>query len=243
MAGPKWYVGRLWRQGCRVYSFMRSQRPTENMRFEGTALCGDRRPQVAVNAAITLERPLLVKGEPAPADRSGDRDRQGDRRGPDRVAHQVDPKALQGLYEYDCGVAAARQSARRQPRARHPQLYQTRQAVGRFHVGRAAGAADRRDRQGRHRVPNDLLQELDRWSSFVYETARPSRRGDARSWSFTPTTRRSCRTRSCAAASFITSLFRSDTMRAIVEVHFPGHQAAPGRRGAQLFYEIRDVAA
>ena len=57
--------------------------------------------------------------------------------------------------------------------------------------------------------PNDLLLELDRMEFFVYET-RETREGAARgrSWSSRATTRRSCRTRSCAAASSTSSASR-----------------------------------
>ena len=61
-------------------------------------------------------------------------------------------KALQGLYEYDA-VSRLRDSQLGDERVkRHPQLHQARQAVGRLRRRRAAGAADRRDRQGRHRI-------------------------------------------------------------------------------------------
>ena len=75
------------------------------MRFEGTdAYVATDDLKVAVNAAIALERPLLVKGRARHRqDRTGDRSRQGARRSSDRDGHiKSTTKAnMQGLYEYD----------------------------------------------------------------------------------------------------------------------------------------------
>ena len=125
------------------------------MRFEGTsAYVATDDLKVAVNAAITLERPLLVKGEPGTGKTVLALEiAKSARRAADRMARQVDHQGAAGPLRIRRGVAAARQPARRRARARHPQLHQARQAVGRLRRRRAPGAADRRDRQGRHRVP------------------------------------------------------------------------------------------
>jgi MoxR-like ATPase len=125
------------------------------MRFEGTenyVATDDLR--VAVNAAIALERPLLVKGEPGT--------------GKTVLAIEVakalgcqliewhiksTTKANQGLYEYDA-VSRLRDGQMGEERATDIKNYiKKRQAVGGLHRRQAACAAHRRDRQGRHRVP------------------------------------------------------------------------------------------
>ena len=109
---------------------------------------------IAVNAAATLGRPLLVKGEPGT--------------GKTMLAVEVaralgrpliewhiksTTRAQQGLYEYDAVAQAARFAARRRPGPRHRQLHRARQALGGVRGRIPAGAADRRSRQGGHRVP------------------------------------------------------------------------------------------
>ena len=125
------------------------------MRFEGTsAYVATDDLKVAVNAAITLERPLLVKGEPGTGKTVLALEIAKSLNAPLIEWHvKSTTKALQGLYEYDA-VSRLRDSQLGDERVqRHPQLHQARQAVGRLRRRRAAGAADRRDRQGRHRIP------------------------------------------------------------------------------------------
>ena len=205
------------------------------MRFEGTsAYVATDDLKVAVNAAITLERPLLVKGEPGTGKTVLALEIAKSLGAPlHRVAHQIDHQGAAGPLRIRRGVAAARQPARRRARQGHPQLHQARQAVGRLRRGRAAGAADRRDRQGRHRVPqrpaagtrsHGVLRLRDRRD---HQGAR-----GGRSWSSPPTTRRSCRTRSCAAASSTTSAFPIRDDAGDHRGAFSRHQAAAGGGGA-----------
>ena len=124
------------------------------MRFEGTSgLCGDRRPEGRGQRRDHAGAAAAGQGRARHRqDRAGARDRQGARRAADRMARQVDHQGAAGPLRIRRGLAPARQPARRRARHRHPQLHQARQAVGRVRRRRAAGAADRRDRQGRHRV-------------------------------------------------------------------------------------------
>ncbi len=126
---------------------------------------------VAVNAAITLERPLLVKGEPGTG-KSVLAEEIAQALGAPLIdlAHQVHHQGPAGPLRIRCGVAPARQPARRRRVSRHPQLHQARQAVGGL---RRRGAPvllideiDKADIE----FPNDLLLELDRMEFFVYET-------------------------------------------------------------------------
>ena len=125
------------------------------MKFTGTdSYVASDDLRVAVNAAIALQRPLLIKGEPGT--------------GKTVLAHEVakalgapiiewhiksTTKAQQGLYEYDA-VSRLRDSQLGDERVKDIANYIKRGKLwDGFTADRAAGPADRRDRQGRHRVP------------------------------------------------------------------------------------------
>ena len=180
------------------------------MRFEGTdTYIATEDLMVAVNAALALERPLLVKGEPGTgktvlAHEVATRARQAAH----PVAHQVHDQGPAGALRVRRRRAPARLPARRRAGARHQQLHRARQALGGLRIERQDGAVLLIDEIDKADIefPNDLLLELDRMEFFVYETketvaATPvGRRSSSRR-----TTRRSCPTRSCAAASSTTS--------------------------------------
>ena len=147
------------------------------MRFEGTedyVATDDLR--VAVNAAITLERPLLVKGEPGTGKTELAR----------QVAAALDvpilewavkstTRAQQGLYEYDA-VSRLRDSQLGDERVhdisnyiRRGRLWQAFAAEQR--VVLLIDEIDKADIE----FPNDLLQELDRMEFHVYETGETIR--------------------------------------------------------------------
>ena len=125
------------------------------MRFSSTdRYIASRDLEVAVNAAVTLQRPLLVKGEPGTGKTVLAQEVAAGARPPaDRVAHQIHHQGAAGPVRIRRRLPPARRPARRRPRARHRQLHRPRQAVGRVRGRRAGRRADRRDRQGRHRVP------------------------------------------------------------------------------------------
>ena len=119
-------------------------------------------------------------------------------------------KAQQGLYEYDA-VSRLRDSQLADvdggERVRNIHNYiVTRRALAGLHRRRAGGAADRRDRQGRHRVP-ERPAARDRPDGVLRLRDARARQGQAPAAgrSSPRTTRRSCPTRSCAAASSTTS--------------------------------------
>jgi len=168
---------------------------------------------LAVNAAITLQRPLLVKGEPGT--------------GKTMLAEEVaaalgmplmqwhiksTTKAQQGLYEYDA-VSRLRDSqlndAESAAKVRDIRNYIVQGTLWQAFtadqpVALLIDEIDKADIE----FPNDLLREIDRMEFYVYETRELVRANTGR-WSSSPrTTRRSCPTPSCAAASSTTSSSR-----------------------------------
>lgn len=177
------------------------------MKFEGTRdYVATDDLKLAVNAAITLERPLLVKGEPGT--------------GKTMLAEQLaasfgarlitwhiksTTKAHQGLYEYDA-VSRLRDS-----QLGVDKVHDVRNYLKKGKLWEAFEADERvillidEIDKADIEFPNDLLQELDKMEFYVYEIDETIKPGSARSSSLPPTTKKSCRTPSCAAASSITS--------------------------------------
>ena len=112
---------------------------------------------LAVNAAARSSARCWSRASPAPARRCWPRKWPRHSSMPLLQWHiKSTTKAQQGLYEYDA-VSRLRDSqladSRRRARQGHPQLHRQGRAVAGVHRRRAGGAPDRRDRQGRHRVP------------------------------------------------------------------------------------------
>ncbi len=205
------------------------------MRFEGTkAYVATDDLKVAVNAAITLERPLLVKGEPGTGKTVLALEIAKALGAPLIEWHiKSTTKALQGLYEYDA-VSRLRDSQLGDQRVADIRNYIKRGKLwDAFVVRRAPGAADRRDRQGRHRVSqrpaagtrsHGVLRLRDERD---HQGAPPAGRGDH------------VEQREGAArrvpAPLLLPLHPLSRCRHDERDHrgaFPRHQAAPGRRGA-----------
>ena len=142
------------------------------MRFEGTgAYVATDDLKVAVNAAITLERPLLVKGEPGTGKTVLAAEVARSINAPLIEWHiKSTTKAAQGLYEYDA-VTRLRDSQLGEIGVKDVKNYIKKGKLWEAfeHNGRPVLLIDEIDKADID-FPNDLLQELDRMEFYVYET-------------------------------------------------------------------------
>jgi MoxR-like ATPase len=213
-------------------------------RFEGTeTYVATEDLRVAVNAAIALERPLLVKGEPGT--------------GKTILAHEIakalgkplitwhiksTTKAQQGLYEYDA-VARLRDSQLGEAKVADIRNYIQRGKLWEAFVAEASPVLlideiDKADIE----FPNDLLLELDRMEFYVYETRETVVARQRPIVLITSNNEKELPDAFLRRCFFHYIRFPDrDTMAEIVEVHYPGLQQALLREALTAFYEIREV--
>ena len=198
---------------------------------------------LAVNAAVRLQRPLLVKGEPGT--------------GKTELARQValslglpliewhvksTTKAQQGLYEYDA-VSRLRDSQLGEARVhevanyiRKGKLWQAFEAEGR--VVLLIDEIDKADIE----FPNDLLQELDRMEFHVYETGEMVRAKHRPVVIITSNNEKELPDAFLRRCFFHYIRFPdAETLAAIVRVHFPDIKGQLLTAALTQFYEIREV--
>src|ERR1700710_2737644 len=192
------------------------------MRFEGTsAYVATDDLKVAVNAAITLERPLLVKGEPGTG-KTVLAMEVAKALGTPLIEWHVKSttKAMQGLYEYDA-VSRLRDSQLGDERVKDIRNYIRRGKLWEAFTAdeRPVLLIDEIDK-AEIEFPNDLLQELDRLEFYVYETIKARRR---------PIVIITSNNEKELPDAFLRLCFfhyirfpDNETMRAIIEEHFPG---------------------
>ncbi len=215
------------------------------MRFEGTSsYMATEDLKVAVNAAIALERPLLVKGEPGTGKTVLALEIARSLGAPLIEWHiKSTTKALQGLYEYDA-VARLRDSQLGDARVADIRNYIKRGKLWDAFVSdeRPVLLIDEIDKADIE-FPNDLLLELDRMEFFVYETAETIRARRRPIVIITSNNEKELPDAFLRRCFFHYIRFPDpDTMRAIVEVHFPGIKQRLVNEALTLFYEIREVS-
>ena len=202
---------------------------------------------LAVNAAITLKRPLLVKGEPG----------TGKTMLAEEVAQALDmpllqwhvkstTKAQQGLYEYDA-VSRLRDSqladADSAERVRDIRNYIVRGVLWQAFsaeqpVVLLIDEIDKADIE----FPNDLLRELDRMEFHVYETRETVRAVHRPLVFITSNNEKELPDAFLRRCFFHYIKFPdADTMRAIVDVHFPGLKKELLAAAMKTFYDVRGL--
>jgi MoxR-like ATPase len=217
----------------------------QETRFEGTeSYVATDDLKLAVNAALTLQRPLLIKGEPGT--------------GKTMLAEEVasalgmpilqwhiksTTKAQQGLYEYDA-VSRLRDSQLGDERVKEIHNYIVKGVLWQAfsadeQVVLLIDEIDKADIE----FPNDLLRELDRMEFHVYET-RELVKAKCR-----PLVIITSNNEKELPDAFLRRCFfhyikfpDKDTMQQIVDVHFPKLKKDLLAQALQTFYEVREVA-
>jgi MoxR-like ATPase len=214
------------------------------MKFEGTQdYVATDDLKVAVNAAVKLRRPLLVKGEPGT--------------GKTVLAHEIasalgapliewhiksTTRAVQGLYEYDA-VARLRDGQLGDERVHDIANYIRRGKLWEAFTSPTLPVLlideiDKADIE----FPNDLLQELDRMEFFVYETGETVKAAERPVVVITSNNEKELPDAFLRRCFFHYIAFPDrETMTRIIDVHFPKIQKTLVSRALDMFYEVREV--
>ena len=214
------------------------------MKFTGTdSYVASDDLRVAVNAAIALQRPLLIKGEPGT--------------GKTVLAHEVakaigapliewhiksTTKAMQGLYEYDA-VSRLLDSQLGDERVKDIANYIKRGKLWDAFTAeqRPVLLIDEIDKADIE-FPNDLLLELDRMEFYVYETQQVVKAAQRPVVMITSNNEKELPDAFLRRCFFHYIRFPDrETMTQIVDVHFPDLQRNLLREALNVFYDIREV--
>ncbi|MFJ5370909.1 AAA family ATPase [Bosea sp. CER48] len=214
------------------------------MRFSGTEnYVATEDLTVAVNAAIRLERPLLVKGEPGTGKTVLAEEVAAALGAPLITWHiKSTTKAQQGLYEYDA-VSRLRDSQLGDPRVSDIANYIKRGKLWEAFASpvRPVLLIDEIDKADIE-FPNDLLLELDRMEFHVYETGETIRAAQRPVMIITSNNEKELPDAFLRRCFFHYIRFPdAETMQAIVEVHFPGIKKRLMEEALRLFFEVREV--
>jgi MoxR-like ATPase len=214
------------------------------MKFQGTSTyVADDDLKLAVNAAITLQRPLLIKGEPG----------TGKTMLAEEVARALakplfqwhiksTTKAQQGLYEYDA-VSRLRDSQLGDGRVGDISNYIVKGVLWQAFESpeQAVVLVDEIDKADIE-FPNDLLRELDRMEFFVYETQQTVKARHRPVIIITSNNEKDLPDAFLRRCFFHYIRFPDkDTMQAIVDVHYPGIKKRLLQAAMEVFFEIREM--
>lgn len=213
-------------------------------RFEGTSdYIATDDLKIAVNAAVALERPLLIKGEPGTGKTVLAYEIARALNAPLITWHvKSTTKAHNGLYEYDA-VSRLRDSQLGEERVHDVRNYLKPGKLWEAFTAptRPVLLIDEIDKADIE-FPNDLLQELDRMEFFVQETGETIRAAVRPIVVITSNNEKELPDAFLRRCFFHYIRFPDDeTMKAIVEVHFPGIKPRLVSEALKTFYEIRDT--
>ena len=214
------------------------------LRFEGSSdYVATEDLKIAVNAAITLQRPLLIKGEPG----------TGKTMLAEEVARALDlpllqwhvkstTKAQQGLYEYDA-VSRLRDSQLGDAKVHDIRNYIVKGVLWEAfdHEGPCVILIDEIDKADIE-FPNDLLRELDRMEFHCYETRETVRARHRPVVFITSNNEKELPDAFLRRCFFHYSRFPDrETMARIVDVHFPGLRKELLTEALEVFFGLREV--
>jgi MoxR-like ATPase len=214
------------------------------MRFDGTKnYVATDDLKVAVNAATTLRRPLLIKGEPGTG-KTVLAQEIATALGAPLIEWNIKSttKAHQGLYEYDA-VARLRDSQLGDERVHDIKNYIKKGKLWEAFTSPVLPVLlideiDKADIE----FPNDLLQELDRMEFYVYETHETIKAAERPIVIITSNNEKELPDAFLRRCFFHYIKFPGrETMQAIIDVHFPGIQKMLVSKAMDIFYEVRDV--
>jgi len=214
------------------------------MKFEGTKdYIATEDLRIAVNAAVTLERPLLIKGEPGTGKTVLAEEVSKALKMPLITWHiKSTTKAQQGLYEYDA-ITRLRDSQLGDEKVKDIKNY--------IKQGKLWEAFESDERpillideidKADIEFPNDLLQELDRMEFFVYETNETIKAVKRPVVIITSNNEKELPDAFLRRCFFhYISFPDAETMEKIVDVHYPKIKSKLVSESLKVFYELRDV--
>ncbi|MDE2149453.1 MAG: MoxR family ATPase [Gammaproteobacteria bacterium] len=214
------------------------------MRFTGTeSYVATEDLLVAVNAAVTLARPLLIKGEPGTGKTQLAREVARALEAPFYDwAIKSTTKAQHGLYEYDA-VSRLRDSQLGDARVHDIRNYIVKGKLWESFESaiRPVLLIDEIDKADIE-FPNDLLRELDQMEFYVYETRATIRATHRPIIIITSNNEKELPDAFLRRCFFHYIRFPDrDTMQAIVEVHFPGLKQSLVKEAMEIFFGLREL--